>query len=74
MHTPQHSVNIVFLYQSKILRTKLVTLVNFANFLWERAHCSLRNELDICSSVVKGHKWSYSKIGANTDIQCPCGL
>ena len=62
-------MKIVFLYQSKMLRSKLVTLVNFANFLGERAHCSLQNELDICSSVVKGHTWRYSNIGANTDGQ-----
>ena len=55
LHTPQHSVKIVFLYQSKVLRSKLITLVNFTNFPGERAHCSLQNELDICSSVVKGH-------------------
>ena len=69
LHTPQHSVKIVFLYQSKILRSKLLTLVNFANFLGERTHFSLRNELDICNSVVKGHRWLYSNIEANADRQ-----
>ena len=48
-----------FLYQSKVLRSKLLILVNFANFFGERMHCSLRNKLDICSStsVIKGHIW-----------------
>ena len=43
----------VFLYQSKILRTKLLILVNFANFLGERTHCSLRNELDCAVVLLK---------------------
>ena len=58
-----------FIYQSNILRSKLLIVVNFANFLVERTHCSFRNELDICSSVVEGHICRYINIGANTDRQ-----